>query len=324
MLIVGMVVVDEVKGYSKGRWALEFQFRSRTPLVLRRCRPQRRLGKRVQFPDFTAGWDFHSFRRRERRHCASMWIRYLQKSSATSNWLYVNFLRLGCPRHLRCFPQVYYLESPPLPSSRFSPELSLPDMVGKRRRSLQALFIPPFLQSSVTNRSRSHSETGQSQPVTINSPTAPTTTSSQVSPHLDPFSQALYSFSSTDNVVSIDSPYNSLLDTDPFANLSTLPRSPTNQDKPLPQLPSLHSVLPTSTIPRSPLSPVEHRAHPLPPASIKYTSATTPSSPVSGAFHISSFPARPAYTKPVFKSTPSLPSLRALSQGQYVPTRKVS
>lgn len=198
-------------------------------------------------------------------------------------------------------------------------------MTGKRRRSLQALFIPPFLQSSATNRSRSHSETGQSLPVTINSPTSPTTTTTpQVSPQLDPFSQALYSFTSTDNVVSIDSPYTDLLDTDPFANLSPPPRSPTNQDKPLPQLPPLLSVLPNSSIPRSPLSPAEHRPYLLPPAGIKYTSATTPSSPVSGAFQLSSFSARPAYTKPVFKSTPSLPSLRALSQGQYVPTRKVS
>jgi len=277
-------------------------------------------------------WDFHSFGRRERRHCASVWIRYLHKSSTISDWSYVNVLRLGCPRHLRCFPQVYYLDPSPLPSSRFSPELTLPDMVGKRRQSLQALFIPPFLQSSATNRSRSHSETGQSQPpVAINSPTAPTTTTTttitstpKVSPQLDPFSQALYSFASTDNVVSIDSSYNDLLDTDPFANLSTPPRSPTYQDKPLPQLPSLHSVLPTPTIPRSPLSPVEHRPHPPLPAGIKYTSATTPSSPVSDAFHHSSFSARPAYTKPVFKLTPSLPSLRALSQGQYIPTRKVS
>lgn len=203
----------------------------------------------------------------------------------------------------------------------------------KRRQSLQALFIPPFLQGSVTNRSRSHSEAGQSQPVAIssqpthalNGPTTPTiTTPSQDSPQLDPFSQALYSFTSTDNVVSVDSPYNDLLDTDPFANLSTPPRSPTNQDKPLPHLPSMHSVLSTPTIPRSPLSPAEHRAHPVPSAGIKYTSATTPSSPVSGAFHFSSSPARPAYTKPVFKPTPSLPSLRALSQGQYIPTRKVS
>jgi hypothetical protein len=286
---------------------------------------RRRLEKPVRFPDFTAGWDWHSFGMRERRHCAPVWIRYLHKLPAISDWSHVNVLRLGCRPHLCCFPQVYYLYSPPLPSSRFSPELPLPDMVGKRRRSLQAIFIPPFLQTSATNRSRSRSETGQSQPVTINSPTAPTTTiTPQVSPQLDPFSQALYSFTSTDNVVSIDSPYSDLLDTDPFANLSIPPRSPTNQDKPLPQLPPLHSVLPTPTIPRSPLSPAEHRPHPPPPAGIRFASATTPSSPVSGAFQLSSFPARPAYTKPVFKQTPSLPSLRALSQGQYIPTRKVS
>jgi len=195
-------------------------------------------------------------------------------------------------------------------------------MVRKRRQSLQALFIPPFLQSSATNRSRSHSETGQSLPVTINSPTAPTTTFSfKHSPQLDPFSQALYSFVSTDNVVPLDPPYGDLLDTDPFANLSTPPCSPTNQDKPLQHS---HSVLSASTIPRSPLSPAELRANPPPSAGIRYTSATTPSSPVSGAFHLSPSPTRPAYTKPVFKSTPSLPSLRALSQGQYIPTRKVS
>ena len=201
----------------------------------------------------------------------------------------------------------------------------------KRGRSLQALFIPPFLQSSVTNRFRSHSETGQTQPVTISSPTTPTTTTtstittptSQDSPQLDPFSQALYSFTSTENVVSLDSPYTDLLDADPFADLSTPPCSPTNQDNSLQQNQSVHGAIPTPTTPRSPLSPVELRSHPLHTTGIKYTSATTPSSPVSGAFHLSS-PARPAYTKPVFKSTPSLPSLRALSQGQYIPTYKVS
>ena len=197
-------------------------------------------------------------------------------------------------------------------------------MVRKRRQSLQALFIPPFLQSSATSRSRSHSDTGQSQLVAINSPTTPTTTivsQAQAPPELDPFSQALYSFAATDNVVSLGSSYSDLLDTDPFANLSSRPRSPTNQDKPLPQLPSLGSVLPA---PRSPLSPVDLRAHPHTPAGIKYSSVTTPSSPVSGPFHLTPSTARPAYTKPVFKSTPSLPSLRSLSQGQYVPTRKVS
>lgn len=191
-----------------------------------------------------------------------------------------------------------------------------------RRQSLQALFIPPFFHSSATNRSRSHSETGHTQLVTINSPRTPTTTSTPPAPpQLDPFSQALYSFASTDNVVSLDSPYSELLDTDPFANLSTPPRSPTNQDRPYP---SLHALLPTSSTPRSPLSPTEFRVHPLNAAGIKLTSATTPSSPVSDAFHLPSTLARPAYTKPVFKSTPSLPSLRALSQGQYIPTRMVS
>ncbi|KAF9645782.1 hypothetical protein BDM02DRAFT_3172684 [Thelephora ganbajun] len=218
--------------------------------------------------------------------------------------------------------QVFYPQLPLLSSYRSSLELSSPDMVHKRRQSLQALFIPPFLLSSATNRSRSHSETGKSQLVAINSPTTPTTTTtvSQDSPQLDPFSQALYSFATTDNVVSLDSSYSDLLDTDPFANLST---PPTNQDKPLPQPPS-HSVLPASTIPRSPLSPAELRAHPLPTAGIKYASATTPSSPITGALHLPPSPVRPAYTKPVFKSTPSLPSLRSLSQGQYLPTRKVS
>lgn len=245
--------------------------------------------------------------------------------SRSSDWIYVTVLRLRCPRHLCYFLQVHCPHSPLLFSCRSSLEPSLPDMVRKRGQSLQALFIPPFLQSSATNRSRSHSDTGQTQLVAINTPTTPTTTiASQDSPQLDPFSQALYSFATTDNVVSLGSSFSDLLDTDPFANLSSPPRSPTNQDKPLPQLPSLGSVLPTPTIPRSPLSPAELRVHPHTPAGIKYPSATTPSSPVSGPFHLSSSSTRPAYTKPVFKSTPSLPSLRSLSQGQYVPTRKVS
>ena len=244
-------------------------------------------------------------------------------ASRAPDSLYLTLLRLSC-----FFLQVFCPHSSLLLSCSSSLEFPTPDMVRKRRQSLQALFIPPFLQNSATNRSRSHSDTGQSQLVAINTPTTPTTTTtttvvSQHSPQLDPFSQALYSFATTDNVVSLDSSYGDLLDTDPFANLSSPPRSPTNQDKPLPQLPSLASVLPTPTIPRSPLSPAELRAHPHTPSGIKYPSATTPSSPVSGPFQLTSSPTRPAYTKPVFKSTPSLPSLRSLSQGQYLPTRKV-
>jgi len=83
---------------------------------------------------------------------------------------------------------------------------------------------------------------------------------------------------------------------------------------------ALHSVFST---PSNRCSPAEHHPYPLPPAGIKYTSATTPSSPVSGAFRLSSFSALPAYTKPVFKLTPSLPSLHAPSQGQYIPMCKV-
>ena len=55
------------------------------------------LGKRVQFSGFTAGWDWHSFARRDWRRYAFAWIRYLQKSPATSDWLYVNVLRPGVP-----------------------------------------------------------------------------------------------------------------------------------------------------------------------------------------------------------------------------------
>lgn len=241
----------------------------------------------------------------------------------------------GLPSMCVCVDKVFCPHSPLLPSCALPLQPCFQDMGRKRRQSLQALFIPPFLQSSATNRSRSHSDTGQSQFVTINSPTTPTTptattTSTTVvsqarySPELDPFSQALYSFATTDNVVSVDSSYGDLLDTDPFANLSTPPpRSPTNQEKPLPQLPSLRSALSASSIPRSPLSPAEFRARPHTATGIKYTSATTPSSPVSGPFHLPTSPARPAYTRPVFKYTPSLPSLRSLSQGHYVPTRKI-
>ena len=265
--------------------------------------------------------------------CAFVWIRYLQIPPPLVGFVICKPLTFSLlpPRHPSSFSfQGFCPHSPPLLlCGHPSLELSLGDMPRKRRQSLQALFIPPFLQSSATNRSRSHSDTGQSQLIPINSPpTTPTrtTTISQHSPQLDPFSQALYSFSVTDNVASLESSYNDLLDTDPFANLSTPsspPRSPTNQEKPLPQLPSLGSVLSAAAIPRSPLSPAELRAQPHTTTGIKYTSVTTPSSPVSGPFHLSTSPVRPAYTRPVFKSTPSLPSLRSLSHGQYIPTRKV-
>ena len=50
-----------------------------TPLVLRRRRRRLcRLRKPVWSPDFTAGWDLHSFKRRDCRRYAISWIRYLQ------------------------------------------------------------------------------------------------------------------------------------------------------------------------------------------------------------------------------------------------------
>ena len=77
-------------------WAHQWDFGfDHGPLAFRRCHPRRRRPEKpVQPPDFTAGWDIHSFGMRERRHCAFVWIRYLHKSSAASDWSHVNVLRL--------------------------------------------------------------------------------------------------------------------------------------------------------------------------------------------------------------------------------------
>lgn len=72
-----------------------FRFRSRTACAPPLSPSSTPFWKPVQPPDFTAGWDFHSFGMRERRHCASVWIRYLHKSSTASDWSHVTVLRLG-------------------------------------------------------------------------------------------------------------------------------------------------------------------------------------------------------------------------------------
>jgi hypothetical protein len=168
--------------------------------------------------------------------------------------------------------------------------------MARKRRSLTTLLIPAFLQPStsselspVITRLRAQSDT-----------TPP--------PAVDPFSEALASFTA------LETQQSKLLDDDPFANLLNpgvysggAQSDPFRVPEPLP---------PTSPkrLERA-LSPLR-TSH-----SLDKTSASSPPSPRSRP--APPLLSRPAYTKPAFKSTPSLPSLRDLAQGELVPTRKV-
>lgn len=180
--------------------------------------------------------------------------------------------------------------------------------MARKRRSLTNLLIPTFLQNTTASGSTSPMFRLRSKSLA---------TQTGAAPAADPFSDALASFIPFSDQNLSDN----LVDDDPFANLSN-PRAnasahtfsaPTNLlDTTGQALPSKRDN-PQSALRNSPSSPdFEHTRQPY----------TTPPSPNFKKF-MSSGLSRPAYTKPAFKSTPSLPSLRVLAQGEVIPTKKV-
>ncbi|KAJ3487472.1 hypothetical protein NLI96_g3513 [Meripilus lineatus] len=210
----------------------------------------------------------------------------------------------------------------------------------KKRRSLQSIFIPPFFQpTSLTEASpnratrlRSHSAAATTTshyplppPIPINSGQPISVPSSLTSPR--------------------NSPPSDLLDDDPFANLNPGPSvinhtSNRARSRSL-ALPRLTTSLgsPSEPPPPTPRSPLSQPAVPGPSfsQSLGYTapvaqSDIVPSPPPSsiqekksrslrGPWSPGQGQARPAHTRPAFRSRPSLPSLRSLAEGQVVTPR---
>ncbi|ETW81620.1 hypothetical protein HETIRDRAFT_475052 [Heterobasidion irregulare TC 32-1] len=188
----------------------------------------------------------------------------------------------------------------------------------KKRRSLQSIFIPNFLQPSSF--------------VSVHTPTSPTSRSrsESVSSNL---ARQISSTPSTEpshsDSTSSSPPPDYLLDEDPFANLSPAPINST-------PLPSASFDVPTLSRPSldlvtTGLSPLAKSRSPLAvtpnseePRRRLYSSPSSPSLRETLPFistKTSHFPVhatarhrRPAHTRPAFVTRPSLPSLRTLSQ----------
>jgi hypothetical protein len=186
----------------------------------------------------------------------------------------------------------------------------------KKRRSLQSIFIPSFLQHSPPlagsasalaqgNMSRMRSYSSASLSVQCSDSTLRQVETSVISPRNSP-------------------PPEFLLDDDPFANLSLAP----SRSAAFSTRRTLHPPDPDTpyVIPRSLLSPTD--APGSSKASTSATSVTTPPSPTSLAtlMRTQSFGstlARSAHKKPAFSPRPSLPSLHTLAQVNVVIPKKV-
>lgn len=201
----------------------------------------------------------------------------------------------------------------------------------KKRRSLQAIMVPPFFQSAMaadgvmsppqpssSMRLRSHSAAASTNsPPTVLPPAIPIPAMPETRPRA---------------VTLSNSPPSDLLDDDPFANLAPTPaatifveppalRLPLSSPRPTLETPtSLSSTQHKFPTPRSPLANNAFHEHtspwPTPPR-------TPPSTPVPGHQSGTSLrrprssgngQARSAYTRPAFTSRPSLPSLNCLAQ----------
>ncbi|KIM89502.1 hypothetical protein PILCRDRAFT_2702 [Piloderma croceum F 1598] len=169
----------------------------------------------------------------------------------------------------------------------------------KNRRSLQSLFVSPFL----------HNQSSVAHPATT-PPKSLSRARSQSAPrHHESLSTvaSLKSKSSTSTLVPRSvSPSTFFIDEDPFANICT-PPSVTGHHKP--PAPTSHSPPSTTTgTDPGPDEPAETTL--LPPLSAPSTPPVVTHRPKSS----SHAQARGAYTKPAFTSRPSLPSLHTLAQ----------
>jgi len=185
----------------------------------------------------------------------------------------------------------------------------------KRRTSLQAILIPPFLSYPSNASEPPRSSTRARSPSTSSHSSCIPTSSVQ-----------------TLEATSLDSsrsspPLDFLLDDDPFANHTgarTLPLPRSNPTSPTPSrrtsvkqprspLAAEKCLVASPSHSFSPSVPIQSTRAPLSPPRM-----SPPSSPITGGRQL-----RPAYTRPAFAPRPSLPTLHSLSQSDFVYPIKV-
>ncbi|KAF9013188.1 hypothetical protein BDQ17DRAFT_583330 [Cyathus striatus] len=186
----------------------------------------------------------------------------------------------------------------------------------KKRRSLQSILVPSFLQAS-----------------TPPSPTSPTSLITPANP--TGFTARMRSYSSVDSSSFYDSPPpDFLLDEDPFANLSAAPVAPAAHQASVSPEDSSRAATPTPSKPGDATTPPKPRSPLTPPSTDTAKPAILAPSPRSSGVSLqrgqlppplpfSRIQPRPAYQKPAFRPRPSLPSLHSLARMEYVVPKKV-
>ncbi|KAK2465411.1 hypothetical protein APHAL10511_002765 [Amanita phalloides] len=178
-----------------------------------------------------------------------------------------------------------------------------PSTMTKKRRSLQSIVLPSFLQSpqfmtyrKSPTRSRSYSYVDRA-------------------PYACPFDDS-------EAHSTMDDPPPFLLDADPFANLTSsaviTPLSSSDRRPPTtsPVLQSFDTTLLTLNVPRSPLSPPNS-------AQSSYFGSVSPQLPAALSPRVRSLGrVKPAYERPAFSPRPSLPSLGTLAHMSIAPPDK--
>jgi hypothetical protein len=185
----------------------------------------------------------------------------------------------------------------------------------KRRTSLQAILIPPFLSYPLSNASEPPRPSTHARAPSTSSPCTPTSSV-----------QALGATSLESSRIS--PPPDFLQDDDPFANHTGA--SPVRLHRSTPTSPT-HSRRTSVKQPRSPLaaekslvtSPSNSFSPSVPIPCTRSPSSSPQMSPLSSASSISGRQLRPAYTRPAFAPRPSLPSLHSLAQSDFVYPIKV-
>jgi hypothetical protein len=177
----------------------------------------------------------------------------------------------------------------------------------KNRRSLQSLFVSPFL----------HNQSSVTRPATA-PPKSLSRARSQSAPR-HPGSSTVASLKSKPSTSTLVprsvSPSTFLIDEDPFANICTRPSVTGHHRPPAPTPRSPPST--TTGTDHGPDKPAE-TTH-LPPLSVPSTPPVVTHRPKSS----SHAQARRAYPKPGFTSRPSLPSLHTLAQMNVMIPKKV-
>ena len=189
----------------------------------------------------------------------------------------------------------------------------------KRRSSLQAILIPPFLSYPLSNAS--------AEPPRSSTHARLPSTSSHSSPCIPTSSMQTLGVTSLDSSRTSPPP-DFLHDDDPFANHTGACPLPLHRSTPTSPTPSRRTSVKQ---PRSPLaaekslvaSSSNSFSSSVPIPCTRSPSSPPRMSPPSSPSPISGRQLRPAYTRPAFAPRPSLPSLHSLAQSDFVYPIKV-